>query len=262
MSSRSVLDWVITPFLALLTAATLILGGCQGDHADQTENVADTEQAGGAEANGEMAASAGMPDPAIPQGENLKRPEGWMVRLDNPDPDVVIGSADTADVFFVNMTPGWHITTRERAIFYHPASVGEGDYTAKAGLYFFDPGDRQREGYGMIFGGANLDAHDQSYGYFLLRNTGDFLIKKRSGSETEIVQDWTSSDAVNVVESGSGESVLNELSVRVEGDQVYFLLNGENVSTHPASAVPANGVVGLRMNHGINVHVADLSVQQ
>jgi hypothetical protein len=262
MLSRSVLDWVVTPFLALLTAAILILGGCQSDHGEESAHGEAVSAAESGESASPMGGQGEMPDPETPKGGNLERPEGWMVRLDTPNPDAVIGSAETADVFFVNMTPGWHITTQERAIFYHPAAYADGDYTASAGLYFFDPGDRQREGYGIIFGGSNLDSDNQSYGYFLLRNTGDFLIKKRSGDETSVVQDWTPSDAVNVVEAGSGESVLNELSVRVEDGQVHFLVNGENVATHPVSAIPTDGLFGLRLNHGVNVHVATFNVEQ
>ena len=245
-----ILDRFVTPPLAIVTAILLLMGGCRKDSVPEPEQPAT-----------EMTSKDDRPDPEIPQGENLERPEGWEVRLDRPDPNAVIGAEETADIFFVNMTPGWHITAHKSAVFYHPASTAEGNYLARASIYFFDPGERQREGYGVIFGGADLDGETQTYGYLLLRNTGEFLIKKRVGSETSIVQDWTSSDAVRTVESG-GESVLNDMAVKVDGDQVHFILNGENIATHPSSAVPTDGVFGLRMNHGVNVHVADLSVEE
>jgi hypothetical protein len=250
MKAGFILDRYVTPSLAVATVAILLVGGC--------ENSSDSEHS-----QTEQSHDVGSrPDPNVPQGGDFERPEGWIVRMDRPDPSAVIGSAETADIFFVNMTPGWHITTHRAAIFYHPASTANGDYTATAGIYLFDPGDRQREAYGLLFGGTSLDSETQAYGYFLLRNTGEFLIKRRDGRETMIVQDWTHSDAVLTVSPGSQESVLNELSIKVADTQIHFILNGENIATHPASSIPNQGIVGLRLNHGINVHVADLRVQE
>jgi len=64
------------------------------------------------------------PDGTTPQGENLKVPIGWELRLDRPNPDVIIGDdIETADIYFVNMTPGWHIKTGPAAICYHPENT-------------------------------------------------------------------------------------------------------------------------------------------
>ncbi|MFV1979848.1 MAG: hypothetical protein ACC655_01730 [Rhodothermia bacterium] len=250
MKAGFILDRYITPSLAIVTVSILLIGGCESR--SDNERV-QTEQSYVVDSR---------PDPNVPQGEDFEYPEGWIVRLDRPDSSAVVGSAKTADIFFVNMTPGWHITTKKAAIFYHPASTANGDYTARAGIYFSDPGDHQREAYGLFFGGSDLDSETQAYGYFLLRNTGEFLIKQRVGQETTIVQDWTQSDAVLTVPAGSQEPVLNELSIQVADAQVHFILNGENVATHPASSIPNQGMVGFRLNHGTDVHVADLSVQE
>jgi hypothetical protein len=249
MKTHFVIDRYVTPSLAIATAFLLFIGGCEGESSHYSQPVSP------------VAEGTSRPEVESSAGSDPERPEGWIVRLDRPDPSTVIGSAETADVFFVNMSPGWHVTTKKAAIFYHPSSTGEGDYTVKAGIYLFDPGDRQREAYGILFGGADLDAASQSYGYFLLRNTGEFLIKSRGGSETTVVQDWTHSELVRTLPRGSTESALNELAIKVDGKQIHFILNGENVATHPLDSIPNQGVVGLRLNHGINVHVAELSVK-
>jgi hypothetical protein len=207
-----------------------------------------------------MGKTDGRPDPAMPQGENLQRPEGWVVRLDKPDPAAKIGAGDDADIFFVNMTPGWHITTHKSAIFYHPASTAEGSFTAKASIYLFDPGTRDREAFGLFVGGKNLGGDMQEYTYFLLRNTGDFLIKRRIGSETSVVSDWTHTDAMKVHPHDSTDSVLNTLAIRSGDESVHFLVNGTEVARLPRSKAHVDGVVGLRVNHGLNLHVSDLSV--
>lgn len=242
-----VIEWILTPILAVATAVLLALGGC-----------ADTNESG---RQGPPAAVdvTTRPDPTVPQGENLERPVGWEVRLDQPDPSASIGSSEDDDIFFVNMTPGWHVTTHRAAIFYHPANTAEGQFTATAGIYFFDPGDRQREGYGLLFGGRDLEGDGQSYVYFLARNTGEFLIKRRSGESTEIIQDWTRSEAVKRA-PGETESVLNEFTVEVGPDDVRFHINEQLVATRSADEIESDGVIGLRLNHGVNVHVADLGL--
>jgi len=200
------------------------------------------------------------PDPHTPQGENLQVPEGWVVRLDKPDPDVSIGAMEDNDIYFVNMTPGWHITAHQRAIFYHPANTVEGNFTAKASIFLFDPGQRDREGFGIFVGGKNLDGDAQSYVYFLLRNTGDFLIKRRTGSETSVVVDWAHTDAMKVHAHDGTDSVLNDLAVKADEESVRFLVNGTEVAKVPRADLDVDGIFGLRVNHGLNVHVSDLGM--
>ncbi len=206
-----------------------------------------------------LAAIAQM-DPATPDGENLGTPETWKVRLDRPDPEAVIGAdSDSADVFFVNMTPGWHITTGPAGIFYHPDAVVEGNYTLEATIHLFDPGER-REAYGVFMGGQNLEGDDISYDYFLLRNTGETLIKRRTGAETSVIRDWTASEAVGTFGPDTESSVKNHLLVNVGSETVTFSVNGTEVASTPRDQVMTDGVVGLRINHALNVHVSDLKV--
>lgn len=55
-------------------------------------------------------------------------------------------------------------------------------------------------------------------------------------------------------------SVLNMLAVEIEGDTATFFINGTEVAQMPAADLQTEGVVGLRINHGINVHVENLGV--
>lgn len=210
-----------------------------------------------------VAMAQDRPDPNMPQGTNLEVPEGWEVRLDHEMEDVTISSnpAD-ADVYFVNMIPGWHITTGPAGIFYHPANTASGDFTIKSELHFFNPGDRNREGYGIFMGGADLQSDNQSYIYFLLRNTGEFLVKKRTGEETEVLKNWTSSSAINKYESGVTEtsSIMNTLEATVVGNVITFSINGEEVASLNASGLTTDGIFGLRVNHSVNLHISDLSL--
>ena len=205
--------------------------------------------------------SAQRPDAQKPVNGDNEVPEGWQVRLDRPNPDAVVSAdKDAADIWFVNMTPGWHVTTGPAAILYHPESTAEGTYRAETAIHLFDPGDR-REAFGFFIGGQNLDADNQSYIYFLLRKTGEFLIKHRTGSETHVIQNWTAHDAVLKYEGDTEGPVQNVLAVNVGEDEVQFFVNGEQVASQPRSAIQSDGIVGLRINHALNVHVADLKVE-
>lgn len=203
------------------------------------------------------------PDPATPQGENLQYPEGWTVRLDHSMPEAVIGSdPDSSDIYFVNMTPGWHVTTGPAGIFYHPANTADGNYTLEATIYLFDPGERNREAFGVFFGGENLDMENQEYLYFLIRNTGEFLIKSRTGDETSLIKDWTANDAIVKYENSGGDesSGKNDLSVAVSDQNLTFTINGQEVAQVNSEGLKTDGLVGLRINHSINVHVSNLRI--
>ncbi len=205
--------------------------------------------------------SQNRPDPAVPQGTNLEVPEGWEVRLDHPSDEIIIGSSpDSSDLYFVNMTPGWHITTGPAGIFYHPANTASGAFTIHTELHFFNPEGRNREGYGIFWGGKNLQNQNQEYLYFLLRNTGEFLIKKRLGENTELIQNWTPHDAIKVYENTEEFSVKNDLSVTV-GEQTIFYINGEEAASYPSSALENDGIFGLRVNHSVNLHISDLGLK-
>lgn len=200
-----------------------------------------------------------VPDPQNPEGGDLETPPSWIVRLDQPGDEVRIGSEqDSVDIWFVNMTPGWHITTGPAGIFYHPELDASGSYTARTVLHLFDPGEHH-EAYGLFFGGSSLTDDDIEYDYFVIRNSGEYLIKRRDGPETETIRGWTEHPAIRTYESGM-ESVANDLQVSVDDDEVIFSINGEEVDRLPADQVRTDGTVGLRVNHRLNLHVEDLSV--
>lgn len=207
-----------------------------------------------------LSATAQQPDPQNPVPENMAIPSEWEVRLDNPDRDVTISSdPDSADIFFVNMKPGWHITTGPRAIFWHPASTGEGTYRAHTRIHLFDPEGRN-EAFGLFFGGKNLKKENQTYTYFLLRNSGEYLIKKRIGNETEMVKGWTKSDTMVQYTDTTETSVANSLSVEVGDEEVRFFVNGEKIDAIPKDQVDIEGFVGLRVNHRLDLHIEDFGV--
>ena len=112
--------------------------------------------------------------------------------------------------------------------------------------------------YGLFFGGADLAGPNQRYSYFVIRENGQFLIRKRMGGDLSDMVSWTGHDAVN--ELNAQGRATNALAVEVGNDQVRFLVNDTEVSTQPRSAVDTDGLTGLRVNHFLNVHIDNLNL--
>lgn len=201
-------------------------------------------------------------NPQHSEEENMKVPDGWETRLDKPGKKATIGDdPEKHDIFFVNMSPGWHITTGPRAIFYRPEATAKGSYSVSTTLHLFDPKGRN-EAFGLFLGGQNLQSAEQSYTYFLIRNSGEYLIKKRIGEETKVVKDWTEAPSMVTFEDTTETSVSNTLSVKVGRNNVSFFVNGEKVDTLPKEKVDTEGIVGLRVNHILNLHVQDINIDR
>jgi hypothetical protein len=119
---------------------------------------------------------------------------------------------------------------------------------------------RTHEGYGLVFGGANLQGaeEEQSYSYFLVRGDGAFLIRRREGAEVPIVRAWTPHAAI-VADDAEGRA-RNELSVQVQGAEAVFLVNGEEVDRQPAGALRLSGTPGVRVAHSVQLEVVGFQV--
>lgn len=240
----------VLPFLLI----ALIVGACGSETNEPSASAMDSTAAESSDMNAETSLS---------QGENLAVPDGWLVRADDNSVPTVGADAenpDAQDIYFVNMTPGWHLTMgRPRGILWHPESTVTGAYTASTEIHLFDPGER-REGYGLFIGGSDLQGPNQEYLYFLLRRTGEFIIKVRRGAETETVVDWTAHDAIVPYAEATEGTAKNTLTVMVMDGMTHFQVNGQDVHVSTDSALPTQGVVGLRVNHGLNLHVESLDI--
>ena len=191
-----------------------------------------------------------IPLTLLAQEEGGVTAEGWEARLDR--------GGDAASVLsFMTMGSGVHATTASAgaAIFWQPSSMTKGSYTISASFTQAEASNHPNA-YGLFFGGSDLAGANQRYSYFVIRQDGQFLIKKRMGSETPTIVDWTGHDAINELDA-EGKST-NTLAVEVGSSQVRFLVNGTEVSTQMRSAVDTDGITGLRVTHFLNVHIDNL----
>ena len=203
------------------------------------------------------------PDADNPQPANLTWPQDWKTRFDRPSDDlVVIGDSSVADpdVFFTNMKPGWHITSKRPAgIYWNPNSTASGDYSVSSNIFLFDPGTRN-EAFGLFVGGSDLNGESQSYLYFLIRKTGEDLVKGRKGEETENVVGWTANEVIVPWTDESETNIANVLAIETMGTMITFSVNGTEVHSMEKGDLPTDGIVGFRVNHGLNLHISSLDV--
>jgi hypothetical protein len=88
------------------------------------------------------------------------------------------------------------------------------------------------------------------------------MVKHRAGAEVHTILDWTDNAAVHKADAEG--KATNTLSVDAsKPDSVRLLVNGTQVAALPGAHVGStDGFVGLRVNHNLDVHVADFSVSK
>jgi len=201
---------------------------------------------------GRGAGPGGPPPPPRPIAGNGVEVPGWWARVD----DV---KEPTTGLKFTPMSGGLHATTGPNIIFWDPQQVAMGNYTVKA-TFSLTKQPSHEVSYGLFIGGENLDGDKQKYSYFLIRENGQFLIKKRSGASTSnVAGDWAPNPAITAIAGGTQK---NELSIQVSKERVSFMVNGKEVASHPATAIDTNGVVGLRVGHGLDLQIDGFAVTQ
>jgi len=176
-------------------------------------------------------------------------PDGWHARFDH-------SHAGPGDIKFTADDSGYHITAGPAAIYYHEDRTAKGDFNY-SGTFVQHAETSHPEAYGLFVGGKDLQQKNQHYLYFLIRQDGQYLIKRRNGSGTETITGWTSSDAVNAV--GSSGEITNKLGILTDSQGVHFYINGQEVKTLANDqATYTDGIAGLRINHRLDITVHNL----
>jgi hypothetical protein len=180
------------------------------------------------------------PDKLAPAGGPL--PAGWSARLDN-------GSTKADGVSVTPMGAGMHIKSGPAGIYFRPTDKSS---SVSARFTQMEPAAHP-EAYGVFIGGSDLQGPNQKYTYFVIRQDGKFLIKRRAGADTPSVMNWTENAAVKKADA-SGK-MTNTVAIHTDNAQAHFLVNGTEVAAVPVAEIDANGIAGLRVNHNLNVHV-------
>jgi hypothetical protein len=154
----------------------------------------------------------------------------------------------------------WEIQTGPAHITFAAKDSARGQYQISTTIDQLEK-PRHPEAFGVFLGGSNLtDPAKQKYGYFVVRGTGEYLIKTREGDNTTTVVDWTASP--NVPKEDASGKATYKISVHVAPDTVHFSMDGKLVAAVPKSKFPTDGIAGIRVNHNLHVDVTPLKISR
>lgn len=180
-------------------------------------------------------------------------PAGWTVRADR---------GDAAKAKIETMGKGLHVTTGPAVILYRADTDGSGPFHTLATFTQTKPAEHP-EGYGLLVGGQGLDGAAQRYLYFLVRQDGSYLIKRRDGEKTsDVSKGWVPHAAVKKPDAKGTATNLLEVDHKRNESRVAFLVNGKEVFATDPKGLPLDGIVGLRVNHNLDLHIEGFDVHR
>jgi len=157
-------------------------------------------------------------------------------------------------------------------IYWNPAHVGNGDFTAKA--TFAESNHLKHSNhphpYGLFIGGANLDTPKANLLYCSAYGNGTFIMRGFAPDATGGIfrlggNRGIANDAIR--KAGPDGTVTQDISLSVRGGNVVCNINGTDVATYPVTEVvgagklaSTNGIVGLRIGHNMDVVVTGLAI--
>jgi hypothetical protein len=188
----------------------------------------------------------------------LKTPADWQWRQDAPAPLSPGSKMEAGSWVFVQMPPGWHITTGPGVLLY-PAGHGDasGNFSIEADIFLF-PGSSAEE-YGLFLGGRDIDGSGTpAYLAFVLRADGQAAILRKSGGQTTALADWQPHDAI--LSRKEKDTAKNVVRVDVDPVNVTMTVNGAKVLTMPRAGLETDGRIGFRVGKDVNLHISTLNV--
>lgn len=160
------------------------------------------------------------------------------------------------------MEPGYHVTLGPATVLYRQADRVSGPFHTLATFHQMKKLEHP-EGYGLLFGGQALAGKGQKYTYFLVRDDGSYLIKRRNGdTTTEITKGWIPHPAIQKSDAQGRTSNLVEIDAKRDPHTIDFKVNGQSVYKADARTMDLKGIVGLRVNHNLDFHVEGFAVHQ
>jgi len=189
-----------------------------------------------------------------PGRAQLITPSHWTWVTDAPARLVTQQDVPDSSWRFVSMPPGWHVTTGPGTTLFDPDYEARGRFSLEAKIFLFpNPTD---EGYGLFAGGRALETDSGSALAFLIRRDGAAAVARIAGGALEFVRPWQATTGVRPHE-GTG-TVENVLRVSAEADELFYLVNGDTVAVVPRASGAVEGIFGLRVGAGLNLHISYL----
>ena len=200
---------------------------------------------------------------AVKGGIQMK---GWKGKVDAKEAKAGL-TVDSAK-FAAMGKDGMHATTGPAITYWNPKKKAKGDYVVKATFT-----EREYMGlnnhphpYGIVMAGNNMGTDNESYLYCAAYGNGNFIVRGMGPAPFQMNGRGGTNDAVHKAEA-KGKPVTQEIAMQVKGDKVSCIINGTEVASYSKSELVAagklkstDGVVGFRMGHNTDAHIAGFSV--
>jgi hypothetical protein len=205
---------------------------------------------------------AAQSDPDKNPTSTGKLPAGWSARLDRT-------TATLANLSFAPMGAGLHVTTGPSGILWREADLATGSFHTIA-TFTQTKKPQHPEAYGLFVAGRNLNGPDASYVYVIVRGNGMYTIRKGGAigaPSTNLTtggdaNGWLASDAVTKEdEAGKAKNVI-EVSGDAATKKLTFTVNGKVVGVVDAPGGDIKGLIGLRVNHNLDLHIDGFAVHK
>jgi len=195
----------------------------------------------------------------VPPGGQLKTPQDWRWRLDEPAAMSAGGKLAEKEWWFVAMPPGWHVTMGPGGLVYHPAYRASARFVVESELFLFP--DASDEGVGIFVGGQTLgDDESPAYSALLLRKDGSASVVRRAAGAANELSAWAAVDGVKP--HGGKDAEKHALRIEADTTTVTCLVDGVKVASLPRADVAPDGHFGFRLGKGVNIHVVRLDFTQ
>jgi hypothetical protein len=182
---------------------------------------------------------------------------GWTGRID----DAAAKKGLTIDSSkFVREGDALHLTIGPAATYWNPANVAKGNYTVRATFREGKTTADHPHPAGLFIGGTALGTDQQRYMYCVAYGSGEFLVRRFTGSTVTTVVRRQAHPAVN--KSGADGSVTQEIAWRVRDGRAECVINGQAVAGFDQAEIvgadklsSTDGVYGIRVSHNMDVVV-------
>jgi len=185
-------------------------------------------------------------------------PVGYIGRTDDPAKSIAGVTYTPAPGGMWEVNSGTHDQNLSHIV-YTPLDTATGTYAVRTEMDQIQTAVHP-EAFGVFIGGRNLDGPAQKYGYFLLRSDGMYAIKVRDGREARVLVDFTASP--HVAKANAAGQANYPITVRVATDSVRLFVGPDPVAAIARGRIPADGIVGLRVNHGLRLTVSPIVISR
>ncbi len=228
-------------------ALALLMVGC-APKSDDTSADTTMGDSGVMAMRGDSMEMTGDPDSAAQGGTGV--PAGFIGRTDTENQQIT-------DVRYTNENGAWLIRTGPHHIVYSPRNTASGAYRVATTIDQVEA-PTHPESFGVFFGGTALDQPGIKYSYFMVRGTGEYLVKTRDGAGTKNVVAWKAAEGIPKADASGKASY--KLAVNVGSDSVRFMVNEKQVGSVAKGAVQTDGIAGIRVGHNLHVKATPVVV--